>query len=148
MIRTLLAIVLLGCSTGAWALANPLAEGLRHCATETDQGKRLACFDALTASLPKVEEDQVGLTADIVHKRNPEAVATPAVLHATIVDVKQSARGESIFTLDNQQVWVESQINPRVQFVAGDAVQIEHGAMGSIWLAGDKARKIRIRRLK
>jgi hypothetical protein len=145
---------LLACvSMAAVAKTDPLADGLRRCGGETDQAKRLACFDALVAKLPKIEQDQFGLTADIARKREPVAErqvtehrADP-VLPGKIVGLRQSRGGELVFTLDNQQVWMQTQAEPSKQFVIGDVVHIEHGAMGSLWLAADKARKTRVKRI-
>jgi hypothetical protein len=125
-------------------------DGLRHCAEQTDQTQRLACFDALAATVPKVEADQFGITADIVHKRDP-AVAhqeAEAILPGKIEKLGRTADGKLIFTLDNQQVWVQSEVKTRIEFVVGDAVHIEHGAMGSLWLAADKGRKTRVNRIR
>lgn len=138
-------------TTALAALPNPLADGLRKCAGETDQGKRLACFDALAATVPKVEADQFGLTADIAHKREPATPAAPLVapevLPGKIVSLRETANGELVFTLDNQQVWKQSQVEPSKSFAVGESVRIEHGAMGTWWLAADKGRKTRVKRI-
>jgi hypothetical protein len=133
----------------AWALPDPLAAGLKKCAAEEDHDKRLACFDALVTTLPKVEADSFGMTADIVHKRDPvhDHEHDEAVLPGRIVALSQTPKGEFIFTLDNQQVWIQAQAEPSKRFVVGDVVHIEHGAMGSWWLAADKARKTRVKRI-
>ena len=150
MIRACIGVVLLCLATlPAYALTNPLADGLRRCAGETDQAKRLACFDALAAALPKVEADQFGLTADIAHKRDPvgERQVAEAVLPGKIVALREAAEGQLVFTLDNQQVWIQAEVKSRIQFAVGDVVRIEHGAMGSLWLAADKGRKTRVKRI-
>jgi hypothetical protein len=136
-------------SVTAQALPDPLADGLRRCTAETDQAKRLACFDALAASVPKVEADQFGLTADIAQKRDPVAAQKTAVaiLPGKIVALRQGARGELIFTLDNQQVWDQMEPEPTKQFNIGEGVHIEHGAMGSLWLAAEKGRKTKVKRI-
>jgi hypothetical protein len=150
MMRRCLLVCMLTCaSVTAQALPNPLADGLRRCAGETDQAKRLACFDALAASVPKVEADQFGLTSDIAQKRDPVTVqkTTEAVLPGKIVALRLGARGELVFTLDNQQVWDQSQVEPNKEFKIGEDVRIEHGAMGSLWLAADKGRKTKVKRI-
>ena len=149
MRRFLLVCMLASVSGAAQALPDPLADGLRHCAAETDQGKRLACFDALAAAVPKVEADQFGLTADIANKRDPVAVkkTAEAILPGKIVGLRVGARGELIFTLDNQQVWDQAQVEPSKEFKIGEEVHIEHGAMGSLWLAADKGRKTKVKRI-
>jgi hypothetical protein len=150
MTRRLLRIAALACF-GALpqAQADPLADGLVHCAAETDQSKRLACFDALAATVPKVKADQFGLTAEIQHKRDPgsEHQEDKVVLPGKIVALRQVASGEFVFTLDNQQVWMQAEIDQRFRFAVGDAVHIEHGSMGSLWLAADKSRKTRVKRI-
>jgi hypothetical protein len=150
MIRACICVILLASATlPAQALTNPLADGLRRCAGETDQAKRLACFDALAATLPKVEADQFGLTADIARKRDPvgERRVANSVLPGKIVALREAADGQLVFTLDNQQVWIQTELKSRIQFAVGDVVHIEHGAMGSLWLAADKGRKTRVRRI-
>jgi hypothetical protein len=150
MIRAGLVMTLLMCSSlPAAAKTIPLADNLRRCAGETDQAKRLACFDALVASLPTVEADQFGLTADIARKRDPGPVrqAEDAVLPGKILALRQGPRGEWIFTLDNHQVWDQTESEPSKRFAVGEAVHIEPGAMGSWWLAADKGRKTRVKRL-
>jgi hypothetical protein len=150
MIRSFLLVSLLLClSIPALALPDPLGAALRKCAAQTDQEQRLACFDALVTELPKVEADSFGMTADIVHKRDPvaERQTHEAVLPGKIIAVGRTPNGAQVFTLDNQQVWLQAQAEPSKQFVVGDLVHIEHGAMGSLWLAADKARKTRVKRI-
>ena len=130
--------------------AETVDDGLRRCAKEHDQTKRLACFDALASSLPKIEADRIGLTADIKHQRDPVAVeeAKHETLSGKIVGLRQAPRGEYIFTLDNQQVWIQEEVKPNIVFAVGEAVRIEHGAMSSLWLAADKGRKVRVKRMQ
>lgn len=126
-----------------------LPDRLRDCAREVEQVKRLACFDALVKALPAVEVDQFGLTADIAHKRDPvKEPAKNATLPGTIVALGQTASGRWIFTLDNQQVWVQEEVKPSLRFEVGESVQIEHGAMSSLWLAASKNRKTRVKRVE
>jgi len=71
----------------------------------------------------------------------------PEILTGKITAVHQGNGGVLIFTLDNKQVWSQSNADNRFDFKVGEAVQIEHGAMGSLWLAADKGRKTRVKRL-
>jgi hypothetical protein len=150
MIRRCFVMCLLACvSVPIGARTDPLAAALRRCGAETDQAKRLACFDALVATLPKVEADQFGLTAEIARKRDPagERRADDSVLPGKIVALRQGPHGEFIFTLDNRQEWIQAQVEPNKKFAVGDVVHIEHGAMGSLWLTADRARKTRVKRI-
>jgi hypothetical protein len=133
----------------ALAGTDTLSDGLRRCASETGQTQRLACFDKLAASLPKVEADKFGMTADIAHKRAPteDYDNKKEVLTGTIRALRQGPRGELIFTLDNNQVWRQDQPSPNISFSVGEAVRIEHGSMSSLWLAADHGRKTKVRRV-
>jgi len=88
------------------------------------RGKRLACFDSLVATLPKIEADQFGLTRDLALKRDPvaERHADTAVLPGAIVALGQTPRGQLIFTLDNQQVWIQTEVEQSKTFSVGDVV--------------------------
>ena len=143
---------MLFCLTLGWlpvlATSETLSEGMRRCAGNVDQAQRLACFDALAGTVPKVEADQFGMTAEIAHKRTPAAPPpTSEVLAGKIASLRQAAHGEYIFTLDNDQVWMQAEPNPRMQFEVGEAVHIEHGAMSSLWLVADHHRKTRVKRI-
>ena len=125
------------------------SDGLRRCARESDQTQRLACFDALASSLPKIEADQFGMTADVAQKRNlgaPRREQSEA-LTGKIVALREGAEGRLIFTLDNGQVWAQTESRPSISFAIGDAVRVEHGAMSSLWLAADHQRKTRVKRI-
>ena len=134
----------------ALAGAENLDNAFRRCAKESDQAQRLACFDAIVRTLPQVEADRFGITADIKHKRDPVAVqqAKDEVLTGKISGLRQAPHGEWIFTLDNRQVWVEAEARPDIQFAVGEDVHIEQGAMSALWLVADKHRKVRVKRLQ
>ncbi len=130
--------------------AGNLEDALRRCAKTTDQAQRLACFDAIVSTLPQVEADRFGMTADIERKRDPVAVsqAKDAVLGGKIAGLSQAPHGEWTFTLDNRQVWIEAEPRANVNFAVGEDVHIEHGAMGSLWLVADQHRKVRVKRVQ
>jgi len=127
-----------------------IEDALRRCAKTTEQAQRLACFDAIVSTLPQVEADRFGMTADIERKRDPVAVqqAKDAVLGGKIAGLSQAPHGEWTFTLDNRQVWIETEPRPNVNFAVGEEVHIEHGAMSSLWLVADQHRKVRVKRVQ
>jgi hypothetical protein len=149
--RPLLLLLTIGCWSPAFPGTEALSDGVRGCARESDQTQRLACFDTLASTLPKIEADQFGMTADVAQKRDPARTSRATqndALTGKIVALRQGARGEYVFTLDNEQVWIQAEPTPNIHFAVGDAVRIEHGAMSSIWLAADKGRKTRIKRVQ
>ncbi|HKD55638.1 MAG TPA: hypothetical protein VKB72_15600 [Steroidobacteraceae bacterium] len=130
--------------------AQNLEDALRRCASESDPTQRLACFDAIVSALAQIEADRFGITADIERKRDPLAVqhVRDEVLSGKISGLRQAPEGEWIFTLDNQQVWVQAEASPKLQFAVGEDVHIQHGAMSTLWLVADKHRKVRVKRLR
>jgi hypothetical protein len=146
--RSLVLFLAAGCLP-ALAGAENLDDALRRCAKESP-AQRLACFDAIVSTLPRVEADRFGMTADIERKRDPVAVqqAKDEVLTGKISGLRQAPHGEWIFTLDNRQVWVQAEARPNIEFAVGENVHIEHGAMSSLWLVADKHRKVRVKRLQ
>jgi hypothetical protein len=142
----LLAVACFPASAGA----DSLDAQLRACAGVAEPTQRLACFDALVPALPKVKADQFGMTAEIAHKRDPVAAEQKKneTLPGKIVALGQTSNGRLIFTLDNQQVWVQAEPQPALRFAVGEDVHIEHGAFTSLWLAADKNRKTRVARVQ
>jgi hypothetical protein len=150
----LVLLLVLGCGL---ALARPalpaatanLDDALRRCAQQADSSARLACFDGIVATLPQIQADRFGMTADVKRQRDPEAIqhARSENLNGKIAALSRGSRGEFIFTLDNQQVWHQVEPRANIEFQVGENVRIEHGAMSSLWLVADKHRKIRVKRL-
>jgi hypothetical protein len=143
----LLAVGVLTAAAGA----EPLSDGLQRCAREADEQLRLKCFDDLAGSLPQLKTDQFGMTAAIAQRREPSAaqkpLIDPEVLDGKITELRQGSRGEYIFTLDNGQIWAEQESRPGVRFSVGEAVQIKHGGMSSLWLSDSNHRMTRVRRI-
>jgi hypothetical protein len=143
----LLAVSVLPLAAGA----EPLSDGLQRCARETDEHLRLKCFDELAASLPQRKRDEFGMTAAVAERKDPTAPKAPLIdpetLDAKIAGLRQGARGEYSFTLDNGQVWVEQEFRPGQHFSVGEAVQIKHGFLGSLWLSASDHRMTRVKRI-
>ena len=129
----------------------PLSDGLQRCARETDEHLRLKCFDELAGSLPQLKRDEFGMTAAVAQRHDPTApkapLIDPQVLDAKIAGLRQGSHGEYTFTLDNGQVWVEQEARPGEHFSVGEAVQIRHGFMSSLWLSASDHRLTRVKRI-
>jgi hypothetical protein len=143
----LLAVWVLPLAAGA----EPLSEGLQRCAREADERLRLKCFDDLAASLPQRKRDEFGMTAAVAERKDPSAPKVPLIdpesLDAKIAGLRQGLHGEYTFTLDNGQVWVEQEFRPGQRFSVGEAVQIRHGFLGSLWLSASDHRMTRVKRI-
>jgi len=145
----LILLVLALASAPVFAGTEALADGLRRCSHETDEQKRLTCFDALASALPQIKNDQFGMTVDIAHKRDPAVGFDHSeVLTGKIDGLQEVLSGQWIFTLDNGQLWIQVEPKAGMRFSVGEAIQIEQGAMGSLWLAADHHRKTRVKRVQ
>jgi len=149
--RALLLLLAVSVLPLAAASAEPLSGGLQRCARETDEHLRLKCFDDLAASLPQRKRDEFGMTAAIAERKDPSAPQAPLIdpelLDAKIAGLRQGSHGEYTFTLDNGQVWVEQEVRPGERFSVGEAVQIKHGFLGSLWLSASDHRMTRVKRI-
>ena len=149
--RALLLLLAVSVLPLAAARAEPLSDGLQRCARETDEHLRLKCFDELAGSLPQRKRDEFGMTAAVAERKDPSApkapLIDPEVLDAKIAGLRQGSHGEYTFTLDNGQVWVEQEFRPGEHFSVGDAVQIRHGFMSSLWLSASDHRMTRVKRI-
>jgi hypothetical protein len=143
--------------------AEPSTAALKACAKVTDATARLACFDreiaALTAeeSPPKAPvaarlspQQKMGLSPARVEELESKAGAPPKVteLQAHIAKVSEDALGRGVFTLDNGQVWQQSEAALNFPVRSGDAVTITSGVLGSFWLSTGPRSAVRVKRLR
>lgn len=166
-VRTLaLTLAAAGVAPVQGAIPDTLFAQLKHCASLTVAGDRLACYDALAGSpalnpvTPPTPAARSGAT--------PAGVAAPGAppapsdtefgvhngpleakriapqrekrLLAIVSNISNRAHGELVVTLDNGQVWV--QLEPSTYpLKAGDHVEIDVGALGSYVLWAPSIRR-------
>lgn len=69
-------------------------------------------------------------------------------LYASIVGIKKSARKRYVLTLDNGQVWNQTD-NETLMLKEGQMIYVERGALGAFYLSKDSVnRRIRVKRAK
>ena len=127
--------------------AASLAGGLRACAAETDDARRLACFDALVQRVPAMEKHAFGLPA--MRERAAEAAPRePATLVAHVTRFTLQADNRLLITLDNGQTWAQVSPDARFATTVGEEVTIEKAALGSYFLTAGGHRATRVRRIR
>ena len=138
------------------ARAAELGAGLRACAAKVEGGERLACFDALAATLPALKpeltpEQRFGtaqqVVREVVEERKREAEQLDS-LSSTVSGISQRGDGSRVFTLANGQVWAERGNNAQARFKVGDKVEIESASLGSFLMTGTTKRSIRVNRVR
>jgi len=133
--RWLAALVL--CSGAAFA--DDMLDSVRECMKQSDDAKRLACYDsALGRTKPGLNND-LGVTNKLLHEKQRAAgISAPSPkdldLSAVVQTVAQAAHGKFVVTLDNGQVWAQQE---EVDFplAAGDHITIRRGMLGALYLA-------------
>jgi hypothetical protein len=110
---------------GSTIAAQPPKVGVSACAAEADAARRLACYDA------EVAQSTEG---------KPVTARVAAVSHRS--------NGAVVLTLENDQVWEQSDDGPDLAISVGDTVKINRGMLGSYWLADHSSVAIKVRRTK
>ena len=130
-----LAVVVL-CS-GA-ALADDMLDSVRQCMKQSDDAKRLACYDSAVGRTKPGQNDDLGVTNQLLHEKQRAAgISAPSPnldLSAVVQTVALAAHGKFVVTLDNGQVWAQQE---EVDFplAAGDRITIRRGLLGALYLA-------------
>ncbi|WP_143735738.1 hypothetical protein [Microbulbifer mangrovi] len=124
------------------ANADSLQAQLQQCSQFSNDKKRLACYDKLTGSLQQHAEKQFGQEQKQAVEEAPESIT------ATITKVDDGAYGKLIFTLDNGQVWRQTDTKRSI-LRDGDQISIERGAFGSFLMRkATGGRSMRVKRVK
>jgi hypothetical protein len=135
------------------------------CASEQDDARRLACFDAAvvrarsqpapvvaatttaTAAKPAAvaaapvltKEEKFGLRGDLKQEKVKQApeLAELESLSGKVTKVAAKPYGQLIVTLDNGQTWTEIQAYSGLRVKVGDQVTVKAGALGSYSLVAN-----------
>jgi hypothetical protein len=147
-----------------------LAQSTVDCSTVVEDRARLKCYDEQAARQKKAAaaaspapaaaskparatspSSDFGLNEEALRKRqaasNPDTPKDPEQLVARVAAVAKKPRGEFRITLDDGQVWEETQhssssIPPGV----GDTVTIKRGLLGSYFLERGAGLALRVKR--
>ncbi len=104
---------------------------------------------AAAAPVPLTPEQKLGLSQASISKLEAKhGINDPIAkgLTAHIASVSRNAAGREVFSLDNGQVWRQSETRT-FEAVPGDTVSISSGAMGSFWMATSKHNWTRVERI-
>jgi hypothetical protein len=116
--------------------------------TEVPQPREIPAAPAAAEGPELVEE--FGLTEAQLQARDPERPREPRVdrIEATVVGIRHRASGERLVTLDNGQVWLQTEITVRGHLAEGDQVVIRRAAFGSFQLVTPGRVALRVRRIE
>jgi hypothetical protein len=151
-----LACCCLGAALLACAVeAAPLPDSIVACQKETDDARRLACYDEEVRRHAGTPEDRFGL------RRNQSPPAAPGEqpvehpdkdeienISATVTAISRRPHGERVLTLDNGQVWAQTQAGAYLRVRVGDTVTIRSAALGSYLLSVQHGGSTRVERIR
>lgn len=126
------------------------------CATVADATARLACYDKAFPPPPEVIEEaneiakaSFGLDQPRDALRNPgatDAQADPERIESRIAEVDYGAQRR--FTLDNGQVWMQTDARSGGHVRPGDVVQVRKAILGGYTLVMPNGVTLRVRRTR
>jgi len=94
--------------------------------------------------------EEFGLSEAAKRARDPEKAREmmPESIAAVVAKVVRRPTGESIVTLENEQVWEQAEPGTTVLLKAGDSVTIRKAALGSYVLVTPSRAAVRVRRVR
>jgi hypothetical protein len=149
-------------------IANTLLDELLLCAKSNENLQRLACYDTVInkninshpekhkvqqqASLQVATTEQVDNAkqqqAEFGQENQPDSKDIISQIQATVIKTKKAPRGELIISLDNGQVWRQTD-STHLKLRKDNLVIIERGALGSFFIGKENSNKrIRAKRVK
>lgn len=150
------------------AVTTPAAlEAVYGCANETDEARRLACYDSAVAALrgaqtsgdvvaidrgnvERMQRDSFGFNLPSIANLIPQIGHEDNVvdrLEATVERMSLGASGRSTFYMADGQVWTQVDAERVYNVRAGDTVTIRRAALGSFMISSPRGGAgIRVRR--
>lgn len=148
------------CVAGSFATtlsfaAENLPEGFRKCSTYEDRDARLDCFDAQVArwSDPSpasnaTAEQSFGVTGSALAQQQAKQSTQPSEITARVTAIATQPRGELVLTLENGQIWRQTQSGSKFNVRVADPVTIKAGALNSYLMVAVSGRTTKVTRIK
>jgi len=134
------------------------ADAAQHpCAHVRNDTDRLACYDQAfgrpppsAAATSPAPNEQFGFTEKEMARNTGQsaAPAAPDSVTAAIKSLDWRRDGKFVVTLDNTQVWAQSELNSQADVQVGDAITVRRGALGSYLLVTKAGIGTRVKRVK
>jgi hypothetical protein len=160
-----IAAAVFACSIAPLCALSPVvrAAGSTHaCARLQERTERLDCYDAAfgkpavegtttpasVQAAPVTSQQSFGLTQQQIDRNSSEGGAAKLdSVTSVVVALKRGHDGQFTVTLENGQVWAQTEVDSRATLVVGDPVTIRHAAMGSFLLVTKRGIATRVKRL-
>ncbi len=158
--RVLVAVLLVGSMPLALPAApdaDRLIESLRACASLSNDGERLSCFDRTVQLLESGEhaakpaasaEEMFGMGR--VARQNTDSTKREELTQVTskVKSVSRAGDNTPVISLENGQVWQGTEETRSLLLEPGDTVTVSRAALGSFRMATPHGRGLKVRRLR
>ncbi|HTU66234.1 MAG TPA: hypothetical protein VMF52_09800 [Steroidobacteraceae bacterium] len=116
------------------------------CASLGDREARLACYDA--AFPPPTNATSSDREKEFGKVKPPPPKDAVASVSAAVSQVERRKDGRFVATLDNGQVWSQSELQSQAVVAAGDTVTIKRALLGSFLLVTRDGIATRVKRVR
>ena len=133
------------------------AEGGHRCASVAEPAKRLACYDEAFPPPPAVHEAAVQKARDDFGRNEPKpplanpgqdaGELTPSAIESRITALAFD-NGQRRVTLENGQVWRQTEATTGGNMAVGDVVRLRKGVLGNFFLVTPSGVGLRVRRIR
>jgi hypothetical protein len=131
--RNFLATLFIGVLSVSQSEAAQPLDRLLACRQVPDSASRLDCYDRASDAALAVKPPQVGV-----------APSEQAAFESSIVQISQPLMGRAVFTLENGQVWQQTDAENAKSAKIGDRVVVSKKILGAYWLKVDGGRAWRV----
>lgn len=135
--------------------ADSLPEPIRACSAMRNDVERLVCYDNAVAhiesgSAAPSPENMFGASTALAPERKTERETRGEEiqqLSGTVVSLSRSNSGLITLTLDNEQVWRQTDTDTTLTIETGDSVTISRASLGTFRLVDKRGRTSRVKRV-
>lgn len=135
----------------AMGAAPVLPDSIQACKRETDNERRLQCYDREVAKFPLTNEQALGLSeSQVAAAQAKGSVAPPPEeqFSARVVTLTDRLHAGFVVKLDNGQIWVQDEMETGTFAKVGDVVSIKRGKFGAYSLEGPSGRRTKVHRFR
>ena len=143
-----------------WLIALPVAaqEAAHSCARVADPVARLTCYDTafpLSAEVVEAGKQEAQAGFGLIRPRDSSResrhaleTAVPERLESRVIHVDPGRSGQRTVTLENGQIWTQTEAHSSGNVQVGDVVQVRKGALGAYQLVTAAGVHLRVRRTR
>jgi len=133
----------------ATAAPAPVSAGAPTAATAATAASAATVAVPVAAATAQTAEQQFGLSQQQARATAPKPVETkgPEKIQSAATEIKRKPLGELVISLENGQVWEQTEVDSTVHIKPGDPVTVSKAAFGSFMMTSGHS-TLRVRRIR